>query len=67
MGMRKAFPHMLACDLNEHLHEKFPDNRPDLVTAGVMCLATQKIYTVAHTRRTFVAALIASYKEIIWH
>ena len=31
MGMRKAFPHMLACDLNEHLHEKFPDNRPDLV------------------------------------
>ena len=31
MGMRKAFPHMLARDLKKHLHEKFPDNRPDIV------------------------------------
>ena len=49
--MRKAFPHMLAGDLNKHLDEKFPDKKPHLIIHcwGDWCGHSENLHCGTHT------------------
>ena len=61
---------MLASDLNEHLHEKFPDNRPDLVVHcwGDVLGHSEDLHCGTHTeniRGCTNSKLLRSYMALI--
>ena len=70
MGMRKAFPHMLAGDRNKHLYENFPDKKPHIIVHcwGDWCGHSEDLHCGTHTeniRGCTNSKLLRNYMALI--